>query len=304
MEFGNDQIVDSAALRARGLSQRQIERLVRAGRLHRVEPGVFTASPPEGKLLLRALVHRRPDLVFTGRTALQLRQGGAITLPVQAVTSVGRSGHSSAKLSLVRRRETRHEEVAGFRVTLRAVAVGDADEVTDAELIAYLEGEFTGHKGKEALAAEVATMLRVPARFHRLVSGAAIGADSEAEREVARALIARGVAIEQNVFIEHYYFDIVLPEAGIIVEIDGYQFHSAESRESFVQDRWKANLVTRRGYRVLRYSGSCVKHHLEPVVEQIIATAQGSSAQLATERLPVWKWHHVFTRGPAWWGGD
>lgn len=304
MEFGNDQIVDSAALRARGLSQRQIERLVRAGRLHRVEPGVFTTSPPEGKLLLRALVHRRPDLVFTGRTALQLRQGRAITLPVQAVTSVGRSGHSSAKLSLVRRRETRHEEVAGFRVTLRAVAVGDADEVTDAELIAYLEGEFTGHQGKEALAAEVATMLRVPARFHRLVSGAAIGADSEAEREVARALIARGVAIEQNVFIEHYYFDIVLPEAGIIVEIDGYQFHSAESRESFVQDRWKANLATRRGYRVLRYSGSCVRHHLEPVVEQIVATAQGSSAQLVTERLPVWKWHHVFTRGPAWWGGD
>ena len=304
MEFGNDQIVDSAALRARGLSQRQIERLVRAGRLHRVEPGVFTASPPEGKLLLRALVHRRPDLVFTGRTALQLRQGGAITLPVQAVTSVGRSGHSSAKLSLVRRRETRHEEVAGFRVTLRAVAVGDADEVADAELIAYLEGEFTGHQGKEALAAEVATMLRVPARFHRLVSGAAIGADSEAEREVARALIARGVAIEQNVFIEHYYFDIVLPEAGIIVEIDGYQFHSAESRESFVQDRWKANLATRRGYRVLRYSGSCVRHHLEPVVEQIVATAQGSSVQLVTERLPVWKWHHVFTRGPAWWGGD
>jgi len=304
MEFGNDQIVDSAALRARGLSQRQIERLVRAGRLHRVEPGVFTASPPEGKLLLRALVHRRPDLVFTGRTALQLRQGGAITLPVQAVTSVGRSGHSSAKLSLVRRRETRHEEVAGFRVTLRAVSVGDADEVADAELIAYLEGEFTGHQGKEALAAEVATMLRVPARFHRLVSGAAIGADSEAEREVARALIARGVAIEQNVFIGHYYFDIVLPEAGIIVEIDGYQFHSAESRESFVQDRWKANLATRRGYRVLRYSGSCVRHHLEPVVEQIVATAQGSSVQLVTERLPVWKWHHVFTRGPAWWGGD
>ena len=128
-------------------------------------------------------------------------------------------------------------------MTLRAVSVGDADEVADAELIAYLEG-VTGHQGKEALAAEVATMLRVPARFHRLVSGAAIGADSEAEREVARALIARGVAIEQNVFIGHYYFDIVLPEAGIIVEIDGYQFHSAESRESFVQDRWKANLAT------------------------------------------------------------
>ena len=304
MDFGDQTVLDTAMLRERGLSQRRIETLVHDGRLHRVEQGVFSTSPPEGTVLLSALTHRRPDLVFTGRTALQLRQGREITLPVQAVVPPGRSVNATSKLSLVRRRETRHEEVAGFRVTLRAVAVGDADEVTDAELIAYLEGEFTGHKGKEALAAEVATMLRVPARFHRLVSGAAIGADSEAEREVARALIARGVAIEQNVFIGHYYFDIVLPETGIIVEIDGYQVHSAESRESFVQDRWKANLATRRGYRVLRYSGSCVRHHLEPVVEQIVATAQGSSAQLVTERLPVWKWHHVFTRGPAWWGGD
>ncbi|MDO5668419.1 MAG: DUF559 domain-containing protein [Corynebacterium sp.] len=304
MELESNQVVDSATLRGQGLSQRQIERLVLAGHLHRVEQGVFTTSRPGGKLLLRALAHRRPGLVFTGHTALQLRREGTITLPVQAITAVGHSGHSSSKLSLVRRKDIQHEMVAGFRVTSRAVAVADADGVTDAELIAYLEAEFSGKEGKEALAAEVAVMPRVPARFHRLVAHAAIGADSEAEREVARALIAEGLVIEQNYFLGHYYFDILIPHAKLIVEIDGYRFHNAESWESFVQDRWKANLATRHGYRVLRYSGSCVKHHLEPVVEQIVAVVEESPEQLVTERLPVWKWHHVFTRGPAWWGGD
>lgn len=42
------------------------------------------------------------------------------------------------------------------------------------------------------------------------------------------------------------------------MEIDGYRFHNAFSWESFVKDRWKANLATRHGHRVLRYSGSCV----------------------------------------------
>ncbi len=304
MDFGDRTVVDSALLRERGLSQRKIEGLVRRGLLHRVEQGVFTTAPAEGEVLLRALLHRRPGLVFTGRTALQLRRGTPVTLPVQAAVPPGMSVNGTDRITLVRRKDVTYEEVRGFRVTSRAVAVADADRVTDADLIAYLEEEFAGRRGKEALAEEVTAMRRVPARFHGLVARAAIGADSEAELAVARELIARGVEVEQNVFLGHYYFDIILPQARIIVEIDGYQFHNAESREAFVRDRWKANVAARQGYRVLRYSGSCVRHHLIPVVEQIIALAEGAAEPLATERLPVWEWHHVLTRGPAWWGGD
>ncbi|WIM73212.1 type IV toxin-antitoxin system AbiEi family antitoxin domain-containing protein [Corynebacterium suedekumii] len=99
-------IVDTAMLRDRGLNQKQIERLVRTGRLYRVEQGVFTTSPPEGDLLLRALCHRRPALVFTGRTALELHEGREITLPVQAVVLPGKS--SPARQPSPLRRRKRH----------------------------------------------------------------------------------------------------------------------------------------------------------------------------------------------------
>ena len=291
---------DSAMLRAQGLSQKQIERLVRSGRLYRVERGVFTTAPPEGELLLRALCHRRPHLVFTGRTALEVREGAAITLPVQCLVPEGKSVHCGPQMTVQRRRKVRYQVVRGLRVALRAAAVADATDVPDEVLIRCLESEFTGHRGKRWLESEVGHLSRIPARFHALVSRAAIGADSEAERMVARALLARGFEVEQNVRIGNYYFDCLLRKAKVIVEIDGYRYHSAENLETFVRDRWKANHAVRQGYRVLRYSGSCVTHHLAQLVEQIIAAVEGREEMPVVESLPVWEWHHVMTREPPW----
>ncbi|GAB3706730.1 DUF559 domain-containing protein [Corynebacterium nasicanis] len=300
MDFTADAVIDTAELRRRGLSQRQIDRLVSRGRLHRVERGVFTTSPPTGHLLLRALRHRRPGLIFTGRTSLEIRQGKPLSLPVQAVVGPTQSFHSNTHLRLLRRTSVGTAQVQGFTVTVGAVAVAHADESTDEELIAYLEEHYAGRAGKATLAAEIATMKRIPATFQALVARAAIGADSEAELLIARALLARGIALEQNAYLGGYYFDILIPQAQLIIEIDGFAYHSGESRETFVQDRWKANYATRHGYRVLRYSGSCVKYHLSLVVEQIVAVVEKHGAELESERKPVWKWHHMFTRDGPW----
>ncbi|AJE32003.1 hypothetical protein B842_00735 [Corynebacterium humireducens NBRC 106098 = DSM 45392] len=298
MDFGDHTVVDSALLRGRGLTQRQIERLVANGHLHRVEQGLFTTRKPEGLLLLQALCHRRPNLVFTGRTALELRRDQPLTLPVQALVPRGRSSNSTPLLQLRRRKEPRFRQVRGLRLALPAVSVADADDLPDGELIAYLESEFAGHQGKRQLEAEVACMPRVPGRFRALVSRASIGADSEAERQVARALSARGLRVEQNVLLGGYYFDILLPTARVIVEIDGFRYHSAERRETFVRDRWKANYATRHGYRVLRYSGSCVRHHPEEIVAQVVAAVEGLAEELDTESTPVWEWHDILTGQP------
>lgn len=293
-------VLSSAELRSRGLSQRQIEALVQQGRLHRVEQGVFTTAPPRGTLLLRALCARRPNLVFTGRTALELRRQQPITLPVQAVVDGNKALHQSSLLRVRRRRHIRFQEVDGFKVPLRAVSVADADNITDAELISFMESEYQGTEGRVALEAELGTMPRVPVRLRELLSRTSVGADSEAERLVFRALAARGVEVEQNVEIGGYLFDLLIRKAGVIVEIDGYQYHNAEARQTFVRDRWKANYAARHGYLVLRYSGSCVKHHLEEVVDQILAAVEHSDEELDTEKEPVWKWHHIFTREGPW----
>ena len=293
-------VLSSAELRARGLSQRQIEGLVRRGRLHRVEQGIFTTAPPRGKLLLRALGLRRPNLVFTGRTALELRQGTPLTLPVQAVVDGKKALHRSPLLQVRRRRHIRFQEIDGFKVTLRAVSVADADDTPDDELITFMESQYRGTEGRVALEAELGTMHRVPAHLTALLSRTSVGADSDAERLVFRALIARGVEVEQNVPVGGYLFDLLIRKAGVIVEIDGYRYHTGEDRKTFVRDRRKANVATRQGFRVLRYSGSCVTYHLEDVVEQIMAAVDLSAEELPTETRPVWEWHHTFTRDGPW----
>lgn len=294
-------VLGTAELRGRGLSQRQIEGLVRRGLLHRVEYGVFTTAPPTGPLLLEALQMRRPQLAYTGRTALQLYRGEELTLPVEGLVPKGRSGDGSSLLNLRIRRKIPYREHEGLLLSPPVGAVADClGEIAESVLLQFLEEQYTGHRGRLLMEAELSALLRVPQKLRVLISRAAIGADSEAEREVFRALRARGLKVVQNHEIGGYFFDGVLPDARLIVEIDGYRYHSGESRETFVADRWKANYATRHGYQVLRYSGSCVKHHLELVVEQITAAAHGLEEQLFSEEHPVWKWHETLNRDGPW----
>jgi very-short-patch-repair endonuclease len=301
INLGDNAVLDTAELRSRGLSQRKIEELVRRGRLHRVERGIFTTAPPTGVLLLQALQVRRPQLVYTGRTALQLYCGETITLPVEGLVQKGRSRDGSAMLNLRIRRKIPYREHEGLLLSPPVGAVADClGDVAEAELIDFLEQQYTGPRGRVLMEAELNALLRVPRALRSLISRAAIGADSEAEREVFRALRARGLTVVQNHGIGGYFFDGVLPDARLIVEIDGYRYHSAESRETFVADRWKANYATRHGYRVLRYSGSCVKYHLELVVEQIVAAARDLEEELFSEEHQVWEWHETLNRDGPW----
>lgn len=298
--LGDADVLDTAMLRARGFSQKQIQTLVRRGRLHRVERGVFTTAEPTGLLLLRALAHTRPGLVFTGRTAIELHTGQPLTLPVQGLVPVSAQPTRTDLLHLRRRSGIRHRRVQGVRVVVGVVAVADATGLPDARLLDFLETFYAHKHGKDLLEVDLASMTRRPARLTDLLARAAIGADSPPELEVFRAVRARGLAVEQNFLLAGYRFDGALRGAKVLVEIDGYAHHASESRGAFVRDRWKANVATRRGWRVLRYSGSCVRHHLDHVVEQIVAAAENRPTLLFTERQVVWRWHETLNRESPW----
>lgn len=295
------EVLDTAALKRRGLSPKQVSRLVRQGRLHRVERGIFTTSEPAGILLLRALSHSRDNLVFTGRTAVEIYTGSEITEPVQGLVTTRQSTRSTSRLTLQARRSIRYRTVNGVKVATRLMGVADAEGLTDDALTTFLEAEFAGRQGRAQLEEELSLFRKVPARLRCLIAGASIGADSDAERRVFRELLRRGIHVEQNRQIGGYFFDGVIEEGRVIVEVDGYRFHSAENRETFIRDRWKANYATRRGYRVLRYTGSCVRYHLDEVVEQIIAAVEGLDEELPTEAHPVWSWHETMVRDGSWW---
>lgn len=294
-------VLDTAELRNRGFSQRRIEKLVRRGHLHRVEKGIFTTAPPTGTLLLQALQVRRPLLVYTGRTAMQLYCGETITLPIEGLVQKGKSRDGSGLLNLRIRRKIPYRKHEGLMLSPPVGAVADClGDVPEAELIGFLEQQYTGHQGRILMEAELNALLRVPQQLRTLISRAAIGADSEAEREVFRALRAKELKVVQNHEIGGYFFDGVLPDVKLIVEIDGFRYHSGEARETFVLDRWKANYAVRNGYRVLRYSGSCVKYHLDLVVEQITAAAHNLEEPLFSEEHQVWRWHETLNRDGPW----
>ncbi|WP_290221220.1 endonuclease domain-containing protein [Corynebacterium atrinae] len=283
-----------------GVSRHQVHRLVAEGQMFRVERGVFTTSKPEGTLLLQALRYRRPHLIFTGRTVIELLTEAPLTRPIVGIVRPEDSNHSNSLITVKRRRQVEFEEHRGLSITPPAVAVADAlGEVEEDKLLDFLESAYSTRKGKQKLEEDLRGFPRVPEKLRSLINQAAIGADSLPEQQVFRELRRHGLKVVQNPQIGGYFFDGVIEKSKIIVEIDGYAYHSAEFQETFVRDRWKQNLVTRQGYRVLRYSGSCVMYHLDKVVEQIVAAAHRHPAPLSSETSPVWVWHETYMRnGP------
>ncbi|MDK8450487.1 DUF559 domain-containing protein [Corynebacterium mastitidis] len=85
----------------------------------------------------------------------------------------------------------------------------------------------------------------------------------------------------------HYWDCLVHGKKKVLIDIDGTRFHSGT--ETFVKDRWKTNDAISQGYYALRYTSECVDHHLNEVVADIIAIAQGHRSPFGDH--PVWRWH-------------
>ena len=74
---------------------------------------------------------------------------------------------------------------------------------------------------------------------------------SEAERRALDLIRRAGLpSPETNQRIEGYEVDLVWRRERLIVEIDGYAFHSM--RRSFEHDRRRDRQLTAKGYRVIR----------------------------------------------------
>ena len=106
---------------------------------------------------------------------------------------------------------------------------------------------------------------------------------SEAERRLlsllARAQLPRPVA---NARVERHEVDALWPERKLIVEVDGYAYHSG--RAAFERDRLRDAALQIAGYRVLRTTWRQLAERPEALVAQIAAAlardpgARGSDA--------------------------
>lgn len=269
-----------------GLNQRQLRSGLASGKIIKIRRGLYTWRKPTPFELARIVHEKWPGIMLAGKSAVELYSKKELTFPLHCAYEHPLA--NSTWLKVQRTRQTTTFSQDGVPVQNPLLAAG---EVGEAEALAMLEARYQTRRGKQALEKEWGAISRVPARVKELVKKAAIGADSEVERKVARALQKRGKKVQVNHQIGPYLWDIVVGK--VAVEIDGYDYHKAEDLGTFIKDRWKGNNAALKGYTVLRYSGSCVKHHLVDVVQQIIEADEDRTNFTSHVHKPVWQWHWI-----------
>ncbi|MGO4201392.1 endonuclease domain-containing protein [Rhodococcus sp. TAF43] len=115
----------------------------------------------------------------------------------------------------------------------------------------------TAHPGRWGNTAAVA-QLRV----------AAVRAESEPERILARAFHARRCPLAANEAVGPYVCDFVDAPGRVVVEVDGREFHSAP--EVFRSDRRRQNWLVRQGWLVLRYAAYDVLEDSGRVADEVV----------------------------------
>lgn len=272
-------------LEIRGVSEGKLRGMLRRGEAIRIAKGLYTSREPTPFELANIICTHWPHAVLDAESAAQIHAQTQLTLPLKiaAPSIIARSRYFSSRR--VRSKNLGIISYVKFRVVSPIVAAGAMANPRQAQT--FLESLFRGKDGYEKFRTQVKKLGRLPHHTKHLLKSTATGSDSPAERFIFRALTQAGFLPADNQKIGNYYWDIVLEKFKVAIEIDGYEHHNRERRSTFIRDRWKANEATLLGYTVLRFSGSCIKHHLSKVVDQIISACRRRPFLPA----PVWYWH-------------
>jgi very-short-patch-repair endonuclease len=93
---------------------------------------------------------------------------------------------------------------------------------------------------------------------------------SPAERALLRLLRERGIeGYETNATVAGYEVDFLWREAGLAVEVDGYDAHS--SRVAFERDRLKVAKLKAAGVSVMPVTGRQIRDDADGVVGRLLA---------------------------------
>jgi very-short-patch-repair endonuclease len=242
---------------AAGVSADGLCRRVKAGRLHRVHPGVFAvghpALPPLGPELA-ALFACGPGAVLSHRSAAALWRLLPPAQPPVDVTVLHRRGPARGirlhRSSVLRPAEVRIRE--GLRVTSPARTLVDL-AATDAAAFV--------HAFDEAIVARLLTRadldlaLSTPRRGTRALRAALDAGPaptrSAAERRLLDVVAKAGLPRPRtNVRVGRHEVDAWWAAERLVVEVDGYAAHT--TRRAFEADRIRDAELQAAGHRVLR----------------------------------------------------
>ena len=79
---------------------------------------------------------------------------------------------------------------------------------------------------------------------------------------------ARMLREYQPIKSRRYRIDIAFPNEKLAIEFDGYRYH-AFSKNGFKQGLVRQNMLVKHGWRILRYTLTDVRDHMEHVLDEI-----------------------------------
>jgi very-short-patch-repair endonuclease len=255
-------VIEIQQLYACGIGRNAVTRRIRSGLLHRLHHGVYLFGQPTllpGAVELAAVMACGDSAFVSDRSATGLWKIAAGDDGPVHVT-VRRSGRSRSGIVMHRVAKIDPRDVTH----LRGIPI-----VTPARAILDLAAGATGDELERAIAEAYALRLTTEAELRRVISRnplkpgvAALRAElareggpawtrREAERRVK--LLIRQANLPTPVYnrkVAGYNADFFWPANRLIVEVDGYRFHS--SRWAFERDRKRDAAHVLAGYRVIR----------------------------------------------------
>lgn len=246
-----------------------IFRLARLGRLACLLPGIYarTDHAHDPRIRMAALHLKDPGVVFTGLSAAGLLWDSQLLPPT--VEAVGRLSCAYPGFDVRRRRidpDWISELNGGIRVTNPAL--------TAIDLIPQRGGRFVDQLLRDAGAQGPAVLehLWSALRAHPHRPGNHLRAEllalsrglpwSEAERVAHRHLRQAGITgwLANSPIVTPtatYAVDMVFPAIGLIIEFDGFEFHS--TRAAFERDRTRHNALVTAGWQLLHFTWAMIE---------------------------------------------
>lgn len=251
-------VVTRAQLLAAGLTRHEIQLRVDRGSLIPLHPGVYLVGHAGGSPLAHeaaAVLACAPRALLARRSAAQrwelpVKPGEEIELIVVGRRPSPRRGIRILYLNALPTWELRHRD--GLPVTSPALTLLDLAAVLDTRGLADALNEArVGRIVTEAqLVASLRTHpLRTGAGALRKLLASELGSRitrSEAERRALALMRRHGLDPETDVEIGPWRADFLFRAEHVIVEVDGYRYHSTPKR--FVDDRRRAADLTARGF--------------------------------------------------------
>jgi very-short-patch-repair endonuclease len=250
-------------MRAIGFSEAAIRRRVRRGALHRIFRGAFLvghAMAVPGARELAAVLACGHDAVVSHRSAAAL-WGLAAQFPACVEVSMT-TGHRRCHGELVVHRPRRLEAndrtmkngipiTSPVRTLVDFAATATPDELERALAQARVQRLVSDQALAGALdrARKRAGVVALRAAL-RQERGPQL-TRSEAERRLLQMIRVAGLAEPvANARVAGYEVDFLWPDARVIVEVDGFAFHS--HRSAFERDRTRDMVLRDAGYEVIR----------------------------------------------------